>query len=82
MITCSLTTTFPRKSSVPFSFLASLMILRQGETLASSRDCCVVRPTIQQGASPPQTIEVAFDLLKFLTEGHFFIFVPVKDTKL
>lgn len=38
------------------------------------------RSTYLPTASPPQTVKVAFDLLKFLTEGHFLILVPVKDT--
>lgn len=67
-VTCSFMTTFPRKSSRPFSFLASLIILTGAVK-------CVEQPLFvylvvyrPQRTVPSQTVEVGFEFLQFLRE--------------
>lgn len=76
--TCSLRTTFPKKSSVPFSFLASLIILQVEKVtrFAWLPVGVFVYFIILTGIVPSQAIKVALNLLKFLTQGHFFVLIP------
>lgn len=74
-ITCSFRTTFPKKSSVPFSFVASLITLKT-HTFSAFAWLPGYVSLLTNGVIPSYTGKVAFHLLQYMSEGNTFIFIP------